>query len=209
MRGSPKPLSSAVPLQGDLRGSDAGDAYAHIIAQLEKIRPAGGCVAITSASQGEGKSTTAANLALAIAVRHQSVLLMDLSFRRPYLEKIFGQSPMPHDLVEVLKGSRPLQNVLCTRNDIGLHLAMLKRPLDFIPKVEAIRKLLQDVRPEYRWVLLDCDALSDGDLIDSITADAGTTLLVVQERKTKAKALKNAVARCGPANTCVLLNQHR
>lgn len=45
---------------------------------------------ITSSSPGEGKSTTAANLAVVIAQNGQSVVLVDADLRRPTIHKFFG-----------------------------------------------------------------------------------------------------------------------
>lgn len=46
-------------------------------------------IIITSAVQSEGKSTTIANLAVAMARSGQKVILADFDFRRPYLERFF------------------------------------------------------------------------------------------------------------------------
>lgn len=45
---------------------------------------------VTSATEGEGKSTTAANLAVALARMGRRVILADLDLRRPTVEKFFG-----------------------------------------------------------------------------------------------------------------------
>lgn len=47
-------------------------------------------ILITSASPGEGKSTTSANLAVAIAQTGARVCLIDADLRRPTLAKLFG-----------------------------------------------------------------------------------------------------------------------
>lgn len=46
-------------------------------------------IMITSAVEGEGKSTTAANLAVALARVGRRVILVDLDLRRPYLDRFF------------------------------------------------------------------------------------------------------------------------
>ncbi|MGQ0562777.1 MAG: polysaccharide biosynthesis tyrosine autokinase [Gemmatimonadota bacterium] len=52
-------------------------------------------IAITSPSPQEGKSVTAANLALAIAQQGQSVLIVDGDLRRPVQHEIFGAQRSP------------------------------------------------------------------------------------------------------------------
>jgi Mrp family chromosome partitioning ATPase len=52
-------------------------------------------VMVTSAFAAEGKSTTAANLAVAMARAGRRVVLVDLDLRRPRLEKLFGLRPGP------------------------------------------------------------------------------------------------------------------
>src|SRR4051794_4252432 len=47
-------------------------------------------IMVTSAVEQEGKSTTIANLALAMARAGQRVVLVDLDLRRPYVDRFFG-----------------------------------------------------------------------------------------------------------------------
>src|SRR5581483_5246592 len=58
----------------------------------------------------EGKSTTIANLAVALARAGERVVLVDLDLRRPFLHKFFGiDGP---GVTEVVLGHQPLEAAL-------------------------------------------------------------------------------------------------
>jgi succinoglycan biosynthesis transport protein ExoP len=70
-----------------------------------------GAILVTSALRDEGKSTTAANLAVAFARAGSSVALVDLDLRRPYLHRVFGGEPRP-GLTDVALGRARLDDAL-------------------------------------------------------------------------------------------------
>jgi succinoglycan biosynthesis transport protein ExoP len=67
-------------------------------------------IMITSAVEREGKSTTIANLAVALARAGQRVVLVDLDLRRPYLDRFFNlEGP---GVTQVALGHASLENAL-------------------------------------------------------------------------------------------------
>src|SRR5215470_5532359 len=67
---------------------------------------------ITSPNKGDGKSLTAANLALTMAQEfHQRVLLVDADLRRPSIHHLFGISETP-GLTDVLMGGATVEEAL-------------------------------------------------------------------------------------------------
>lgn len=83
------------------------DVYALLAANLAQIlegeeRPV--CIAVTSAEPGEGKTTTSANLALALARRGQDVVLADFDLRKPALAPMFSLPADATGVADVLRG---------------------------------------------------------------------------------------------------------
>src|SRR5919204_5627718 len=81
------------------------------IRQAENGRPLR-AILVTSPGKGDGKSLTAANLALTMAQEFQQrVLLLDSDLRRPTVHRLFGLQQSP-GLVDVLMGGATLEEAL-------------------------------------------------------------------------------------------------
>lgn len=70
-------------------------------------------VAITSGKGGVGKTTIVANLAVALAARHQRVCVLDGDVALPDLHIVLGLAPDP-GLTGVLRGAQPLTEAVTT-----------------------------------------------------------------------------------------------
>ena len=79
--------------------------------ELANLEPRAKTIMITSAAAGEGKSTTAANLAVALAWSGKRVVLVDLDLRRPVLHRFFGLDERT-GLTSVAVGDRRLEEAL-------------------------------------------------------------------------------------------------
>jgi len=87
-------------------------------------------LAVTSTSQGEGKSLTALNLALSISHDPNfDVILVDADLRSPSIHTILGINPKK-GLCEYLEGSANLKDVLVSLEEEGIGLIPNIHPVD-------------------------------------------------------------------------------
>jgi tyrosine-protein kinase Etk/Wzc len=171
---------------------------------------------VTSAAPGEGKTLTAANLAVTFAHDGLRVLLVDCDVRRPRLHGLF-QVPRSPGLMELLTPShngsdnsqsltfnpgagrtdsgRPVTDVIRSTNVKGLSLltcgALPTNPSGLLSGVR-MRVLLQELSKSFDLVILDTPpvlATADAGILASL---ADGVLLVVRAGQTDRVAAKRA-----------------
>lgn len=140
-------------------------------------------IVVTSPSPAEGKSLSAANLALAEShLAGNNVLLGDFDFRRPLMHTLFGLERSP-GITDYLLGKAPLHK--CIRKLAGTSLYVMPAGEAVINPLELLNlrevKLLMDRLPSlFNWVILDSPPLlfaADANLLSTLCHG---TLLVVR-----------------------------
>ncbi len=152
------------------------------INHLQSLQPIH-TVVVTSPSPAEGKSFSAANLALAEAQLAGSfTLLCDFDFRRPALHNLFQIDRAP-GATDYLLGQMPL--AACMKKIAGTNLYLMpagtavKNPLELLNLREA-KALLHDLPKTFNWVILDSPPLlfsADANLLGTL---ADGTILVIR-----------------------------
>jgi receptor protein-tyrosine kinase len=138
---------------------------------------------ITSASPAEGKSLTAANLALAEAhLAGNTTLLADFDFRRPLMHTMFGIDRSP-GITDYLLGQAPLHKVI--KRIAGTNLYIMPagqaviNPLELL-NLREVKHLLDRLPSLFQWVIMDSPPLlfaADANLLGTLSDG---TLLVVR-----------------------------
>lgn len=170
-------------------------------------------IVVTSAVPGEGKSTTAANLAIAMARAGKHVILVDLDLRRPSLDRFFGLEGRP-GVGDVIRGDASLEEAIVpvpvhadtgsTRMPLGngntgngrargllrvLPAGIMLQDVGEQFAGDAIQKLLQAVLHEGDLVLIDAPALLAGADTMAMSENVDALILAVRLNATRESML--------------------
>ena len=143
-------------------------------------------LSVTSPAAGEGKSTTAANLAVTMAQSGRRTILVDCDLRRPTLHELFGL-PMSPGLTNVVMeegGELPLQQ---TAVDNLWLLSSGPKPPNPADMLGALRmeQIIAQLAERAEMVLFDAPPVMAASDATILGAKTDGVLLVVQAGKTR------------------------
>jgi capsular exopolysaccharide synthesis family protein len=154
---------------------------------------------VASAVQGEGKSLTAANLALTMSESYRkNVLLIDADLRRPTQHSIFqipGAPGLSDGLISIDEPRLPLHR-LSARLTILPAGRPTSDPIGAITS-ERMRRLIDEAREVFDWIIIDTPPvglLTDAALMSSM---ADGVVLVVKAESTPHDLVERAVNALG------------
>ena len=201
------PLLAEIPTERNARmypltlGAPPGSAR---VEAMRKLRtnlqfPHGGrpsrVVVVTSATVGEGKTTTACNLALALADAGARVLIIDLNLRRPDVHHYLQVEPGA-GVANVLVGRIAAARATVRWVDGGVDVLpagpIPANPSELVAS-RAMGALLDEVRHRYDFVILDTPALLPVTDAAAVAARADGTVLVVRYDRTAEEQVADAV----------------
>jgi len=160
---------------------------------------------VTSASSGEGKTTTVANLAVVLAQGGDRVAVLCCDLRRPAIHERFGE-PLVAGFTDVLVGDASLSSAIRRVDPNLLILPAGSRPPNpsELLSTQRASAVISALAEEFDVVLLDSTsvlAVTDA-LVVSRLADA--TLVVIDSRTTKRNALRRTLQMLHQINAPVL-----
>lgn len=163
-------------------------------------------IVVTSSMPHEGKSTTAINIALALAEADHDVALIDGDMRRPMLHNyldIIGTVGFS----TVLSGATTLDDALQKTRFPGLTVltagAIPPNPSELLGSLSA-RKLLSELRAQFDYVIVDSTPLLAVTDAAILAAGADGALLIARYGETKRDQLAHAVSSLSSVNATLL-----
>lgn len=159
-------------------------------------------IAVTSAEPNEGKTTCAANLALALADETMArVLLVETNLRRPALGKLFGYAPS-ESFVGRMAEYRDATPPYSVAAILGTRLQVAALPADVAPDARLDRMLLavalQELREVFDYVVVDSAAVLESADADVACACADGVIVAMRASMSKRTNVARAVEQLSP-----------
>lgn len=185
--------------------SPAAEGFRHLRTGIEFASNDTGLklLLVTSAMPGDGKTTCAANLAVAFAQAGHSVCLVDADLRKPALHEVFGL-PNLTGLSDLLRGDESTFEAATHPTEVtGLRILtsglVPPNPAELVASPR-MRAVLASITGEVDLVILDSpplQAVTDAAILASL---AGGTILVAAAGKTRRALIvraRDTLARVG------------
>jgi len=154
-------------------------------------------IVITSPNKGDGKSLTAANLALTMAQEFQQrVLLLDGDLRRPSIHRLFGINDAP-GLSDVLAGRASLEDAIVrvAQHELAIVPAgpVPSHPAELLGST-AMRRALDALRTRYDRIIIDMPPVAPLADVSIALGMVDGLLMVVRAGVTPKPAIERALS---------------
>lgn len=198
-----KPLLTQAPHQ-----SSRAESYRQLRTNLQFANVSGKArtVLITSSLPGEGKSTTATNLAIALAQAGQTVCLVDADLRRPMVSEYLGLDRNA-GLTSALVGAADINDLLQAWGDDNLYVLASGRippnPSELLGS-EEMRNLIGRLEEVFDTVIVDAPPLLPVTDAAVLSQHVGGVVVVVSAQKTKLHDLEKSLAALNMVNANIM-----
>jgi Mrp family chromosome partitioning ATPase/capsular polysaccharide biosynthesis protein len=173
------------------------EAYRTLRASLAGTRgetQPGRSILVTGSCPAEGKTTTAINLAHALASAGNSVILIDADVYRPQVGAALGLHAR-YGLAAALIGQVPLEDALVTSPDYGpdVQVLLVDRPgpgtADRL-SLPTARQLVHDAEQLADYVVIDAPPITEVADVLPLVQEATDVLVLARPRRTKLSKLR-------------------
>ena len=191
--------------------ANVGEQYRIIRTKLAQHPLSPRVIAISSVDPGDGKTTTAVNVASVLALKTETrVLLIDCDLRRGQIGNLLGL-PMSPGLTDVLSGANSLNEaVVQVKQFPSLHVlaggTLLENPTEVLDSA-GWRALVAELRKYFDYVILDTPPIgliADSELIHEVSD--GVILVVRPDSTTRSRCLSILASTSAKGLLGVVLN---
>lgn len=188
-----RPLLTQAPHQ-----SPRAESFRQIRTNLQFANMSGRAksVLVTSSVPGEGKSTTATNLAIALAQAGNSVCLIDADLRRPMVHDYLGLDRSA-GLTTALVGTATIDDLLQPWGDDQLYVLVSGQippnPSEMLGS-EEMKNLVQGLERVFDTVIIDAPPLLPVTDAAVLSQHVGGVVLVVGTQQTKSQELLKSLS---------------
>lgn len=155
---------------------------------------------ITSTGEHEGKTLTAVNLGISIAMKlNYTVLLVDTDLRRPNINSLFGIKP-EIGINDYLNSNVPIEEILINPLIDRFVILPCSKPVENPSEILGSPKmthLVGELKSRYssRIILFDLPPILVGDDVMAFSQNLDALILVVEDNKTNSDDLRKALSR--------------
>jgi Mrp family chromosome partitioning ATPase len=157
---------------------------------------------VTSAERGEGKTTCAANLALALAEETLTrVLLFEANVRQPAVARLFGFEPSECLSRQMARLQSPNRGYVIAAI-AGTRLCVAAMSPDLPPGSRLDRFLLgvalNELRSDYDYIVVDTSPALESADPSSVTECVDGVIVVARANKSRRKTVRRVIDQLGP-----------
>ena len=154
-------------------------------------------ILVTSVMENEGKSTVAANIALALAHENSRVLLIDGDFRKPSQYKIFEVDKKETvNLPAILKEKDSMENMITRQEESGLYTILNGKAassLDGMKEQNVFKNILAKCKKEMDYIVIDTSPIALVSDAEELAQMVDASILVVRQDMVLAKDINDAI----------------
>lgn len=154
-------------------------------------------VLVVSVEENEGKSTVAANVAIALAEHGKRVLLIDGDFRKPAQYKIFDRrNTKQPSFSDVVAGKLPWEKAAVQNEKTGVlelfQFKILKNPVALLNS-KKLEDVMAALRSEMDYIIIDCSPVAVAADAELWMHHVDTVALVVRQDRADVRVINDTV----------------
>lgn len=208
-----KKLANGVVLVKNYPKSSFAESFRNMRVRIEYMaqRENKITIMVTSTEPADGKTFIATNIASVYQLMGKKVIIVDLDLRRPSVGKTL-QVEYQKGISNYLIGQVELKDIIISHPDYGFDIipagTLPPNPSELI-KTAKTKQLLEHLKEEYDYVIIDCSPVglvSDAYILSAL---ADTTLFVVRRAKTNKSFFKSVITQLeydGVENIALVFN---